>query len=72
VEKSYNKNGGWVGLAMMLITVVIMALLVWKFGVATSKSGGMKTIPQEDLQAIQKAQELKNAMEQRDRQNLLQ
>jgi hypothetical protein len=71
-SKKILKNSGYMGLIMMLISVVIMALLVWKFGLLAGKSGGVKATPQEDLQAIQKAQDLKNALEQRDRQLLQQ
>jgi hypothetical protein len=67
----FVKNGGYVGLIMMLVSVVIIALLVWKFG-SFGGSGGVKTTPQEDLQAIQKAQAIKDVLEQRDRQALQQ
>ena len=66
------KNGGYVGLIMMLISVVIIALLVWKFGLLAGGGGGVRATPQEDLQAIKAAQAVKDALEQRDRQTLQQ
>lgn len=67
-----HKNGGYVGLILMLVSVVIMAFLVWKFGVFTGSAREQRNGPQEDLSAIQQAQALKDALEQRDRQVLQQ
>jgi hypothetical protein len=70
------KNSGYVGLLIMLIiTVAIMALIMWKSGffkVVGESVGTEKAAEQENLQAIQNARNLKDALEQKDRQNLQQ
>lgn len=70
------KNSGFVGLLVLLIiTVAIMALIMWKSGffeTVKDSVGTGKTAQQENLQSIQNAQDLKDALEQKDRQNLQQ
>lgn len=80
MEKLYNvgmisngmknhKNGGYSALIILLITVAIMALILWKSGffgaVGDMEKGTSRTTPQEDLQALQKAKDLKTSLEQR-------
>jgi hypothetical protein len=60
-----HRDGGYVELVIILLTTVIIALLVWKFGFLGLGSGGGRSVPQEDLQALQKARDLKATLEQR-------
>lgn len=68
--KKIHKNNGYVGLVFMLISVVVMAFLVWRFGVFTGNNQTQRGVQSQDLQAIQQTQILKDALEQRDRKML--
>ena len=70
MKKGIYGNGGYVGLIMVLITTVIIAFLVWKFGFLAPGSGVGRGAPQEDLRAIEQAKLLKQTLEQRDQQML--
>ena len=69
----FSKNSGYIGLILMLITVLIMALLVWKFGLfnptnASSSSKGNDIESNLSLEAIKQAETVKKTLEARDRQ----
>ncbi|MDO8492430.1 MAG: hypothetical protein Q7S34_02220 [bacterium] len=59
-------NKGYAGLLALLITAVVITFLVWQtYG---KKGQNQKTVIEEDLQAINQAQDIKDTLEKNSRQ----
>lgn len=56
---------GFVGIIFLLISIALIAFLVWNYGFAPGVGKTQREVPQEDLEILEQARDLKGALEQR-------
>lgn len=68
MENRVYKNGGYIGLISLLLSVAIIFFVIWRFGPSSKTDSSSKNVIEQDLQAIEQANLLKESLEQNNRQ----
>jgi type II secretory pathway component PulJ len=66
--KKRKWSGGYIGLLTLLVSIVIIAMIAWKLNLFGERNEGENNAIQQDMQAIEQAKLLKDALERRNRQ----